>query len=979
MGKIIETRKLYQDTINEITKTEENWLSFLDCSAWNFKYDFADQILIYAQRPNATACAEMTVWNEKVHRWVNKNADGIFVFAKDENSKYPFRLVFDVSDTHNSKGTEYKLWSVKKEYEQEIIETLSSTFGAESEDKTITQSIILNSYNMVVDNIEDYMSSIKKYKKGTGLENISDDEIIDILVPTIWASVSYMMMTRCGINAKKEINIQEFSYIRKLNSNQIITILGTAISDIAEMGLREIAKTVTNLQKEEKNKNHTFVKNQKQEYSNNKEIEIGGIENGENRIHKNRRIQYTESSNGTREDTKWKIRKNEATLSKGEQESRIYNTIDGEQTSRALNTNTDTSNRNDRTNSTEISNARPNERRIENERPNEVDTSNEQLQVDSRGTSENGLNLQLNLLTEEEQKQNIAEAETASAFLVTQEIIDEELQLGSGFQDGKFRIYQQFQKGLSNNENADFLKQEYGIGGKSTSIDHILQNHDSKGITFEDLKTNKKYTLNWNKVAKRIGELINQNRYLSEQEIDEYFDWQDLNGAVPNNSKEIKEDTDYTLAQRLNDYMKDYDLYSYLDNVPSENTEDENIELIIADINDESNIKDYIAFLQSILEDIENDDELEKETKELINELEKKLPNYEFYNGDIVYIGIEQYEIGAIDNEKVTLIDTSFPLLTKEMQREDFEKKIKENPANDKLRTGTRGQNAKKNLIKNETQNSTQQENIKESKDTEKPLLERLHTFLNEYDIYDVDEVTLDEVRETLNDKQKILDTLNYFYELLAHEDILDEFNNELSGFINELSTLYEEKDKLVSENKINDIEQVKEIPEKEEKIKVNIKKKRRNKIEYFDLHPEIALKDRNNYTILNKNLGIGTPKQKFNRNIEAIKILKKCSEEKRYATLEEQEILSEYVGWGGLADAFNPNNPNWTNEYKELKDLLTEKEYEEARESTLTAFYTPPVVISSIYKALGNMGLERGNLLEPSCRYRKFYGYVTR
>lgn len=968
MGKITETRKRYAETLNEITKTEENWLSFLDCSAWNFKYDFVDQVLIYTQRPDAKACAEMSVWNEKVHRWVNKNADVIFVLSKDENSKYPFRIVFDVSDTHNYKGTEYKLWSVKEEYEQEIIETLDSNFGAESESKTLSQAIILNAYNMVVDNIEDYMSSIQKYKAGTRLESIADEEIANILIPTIWASVSHIMMTRCGLDAKKEINIQEFSFIKNFDSNQLITILGNAISDISEMGLREIAKTVTNLQKEEKNRNHTFVKNQKQEYSNNKEIEIGGIEDGENRIHESGRLQYTKSSNGERENTKWKIRKNEATLSKEIPERRIYDIIDGEQINSTPNTNTTTGNNNDRADHTEISNTRENRREIENARPNEMDRVNKQLQEDSRRTSDDRFDLQLELLTEEEQKQNIAEAENASVFSFTQEMIDNVLKEGSHIDNGKFRIYEYLTRGLSEKENIEFLKQEYGIGGRSADDNGVSEDHSYKGIKLSIGHKNNSPTLllNWKQVEKRIRELISADRYFNEREKDEYFDWLDANEIIPNNNEKTVKDDDYRLAEKLHNYIMNYDIVSYHNNFSLDNTIEQNIELLQADINDESNIQEYITFLKSAIKDIDYDDELAKEARELIVQLENKLPNYEFASGDIVYIGTDEFEIRSLDDEKITLIDTSFPLFSKEMQREDFEKKIKENPANDKLRTGEK---PKKNIEKIKTQVDRKEEN--QNKDTETTLLERLHKFFNEYDIYDVDEVTLDEVQETLNDKQKILDTLDYFYELLDREDILDEFSSELSGFIKELSDLYEEKDKIV--------EQVTDDKSKEEKIKINIKKKRKNKIEYFDLHPEIALKDRNNYTIQNNELGVGTPKQKFNRNIEAIKILKKCSEENRYATFEEQQILSEYVGWGGLADAFDPNNDSWSKEYKELKELLTEKEYDEARQSTLTAFYTPPIVINSIYKALKNMGLERGNILEPSCRYRQFYGYITR
>ena len=292
------------------------------------------------------------------------------------------------------------------------------------------------------------------------------------------------------------------------------------------------------------------------------------------------------------------------------------------------------------------------------------------------------------------------------------------------------------------------------------------------------------------------------------------------------------------------------------------------------------NIKNYIDFLKTTIEESEQDDEMLPEAKELLEELEKRLPYYEFNNGDVVYIGIDEYEIRSINDNIVELADTKFPLFTKEMPRKEFDKKIKENPANDKLRTGKR-------------------------------LLD-----------FEKEEKYIIDKNEDIEIEQK------------------------------DVSSKIEENDE--------NIEKV---------LKANIKQKRRNRIEYFDLHPEIPLDERNNYHIDNNNLGVGTPKQKFRRNVDAIKILKQCDEENRYATKEEQEILAEYVGWGGLADAFDPQNDSWSEEYKELKNLLTEKEYSEARQSTLTAFYTPPVVISSIYKALEKMGLEKGNILEPSCR----------
>ena len=995
MGRITETRKLYKETLFEVTKTEENWLSFLDSSSWNFKYDFADQILIYAQRPDATACADISTWNNRVKRWINKNANGIFIFDNDENSQYPFKLVFDVSDTHNYKNTPYKLWSIEEKYEQDIIETLDATFGAESESSELYKSIIRNAYNMVTDNIQDYMSSIKKYIKETQFEQYTDDELYSLFVPCVWASVSYMMMTRCNINAREKIDIKEFEYIKYFNNENLITILGQAVSDIAEMGLREIAKTIRNLQIEEKNKNHTFVKEQNLNYTNDKEKIEGGIDYGENNIHESGRLQYTKSNNGEGEDSRWKIRKNETTLSKNTEESRIHNISDEQRISFASITNTRTSDENDKTNSRENGETRWNKRGIENERPNEMGRSNEQLQDNSRRTDNERVDLQLgewndendsisafsddysiiNIIknapkvktneekiveflnsnleytpkirdflvetfgkeyneftinddrvgyklynngvylwkgnylnrtekcflqwnafteycisyaqinkinnvfeipTEDEQKQNIADVENTPAFFVSQEIIDNDLQRGSGFQEGKFRIYQQFLKGETNIKNADFLKSEYGVGGHSIEIGNLYQNHDSKGISFEESKTNKKYLLKWTQVAKRISELISSDRYLSEQEKDEYNDWLDVNGIYHNPQEDVIKDEDYKLAERLHSFVMDYDFYSYLDNSPTGNTEQDNIELIRADIEDEMNIKSYIDFFKTTIEESGQDDEMLPEAKELLTELEKRLPYYEFKEGNIVYIGIDEYEITSINDTIVKLADTKFPLFIKEMSRKEFDKKIKENPANDKLRTGRRLLDIEKENIKNDS-------------------------------------------------------------EEIKHENIPIKDNEE-------------------------------------ETLKANIKQKKRNRIEYFDLHPEIPLDERNNYHIEDIDLGVGTKKQKFQKNIEAIKILKKCDEENRFATKEEQKILAEYVGWGGLAEAFDSHNNDWTEEYNELKKLLTEKEYTEARQSTLTAFYTPPIVISSIYKALEQMGLERGNILEPSCRSRKLF-----
>ena len=810
--KYIEVKQLYKETVKAIRSDRNKWLQFLKSASWNFKYNFDDQILIYAQKPNATACAEMKEWNEKVmpRRWVNKDTKGIAINAK-EGSQLPLRFVFDISDTHNYRNTEYKLWSAEEKYKTEIIEALEDRFGTINNKEDLGQAILESSYNMVTDNIQDYLVTIEKYKNNTPLKNMGTEEIKSILLVNVWASVTYMMMTRCGIDAEKYISKDEFANMRYFNNNNLITILGTATSEIAETGLREIATTIRNLRIEEKNQNRTFVEKENKEYSNNIENEKGGKNYDENRIHETGRLSDTKYNSERREDSKWKIRKNEVEFSKDIQESRIYNIENGQQIDTTLETSTGASNKYGTGNDRENDESRGNNRRIEDERPYEMDRVNEQLQDDSRRADSERNNLQLELLTEEEQKQKIAEVENTSVFSFTQEMIDNELQVGSHIVDGKFRIYEYLSQNHSSKDNANFLKKEYGEGGWSPNYFNLSESHNAKGILLtkghEDNAPS--LLLSWYDVEKRIRQLISDDRYLNEREKEEYIKWQEEKATN-------KEDTSELKVEKL------------------DNSNDE-----------------FVYKLQ-----------------------------------DRVFIGANEYEIVNINDKKVTIADIKFPIFMQEFDFDVFDKRVKETPYNDHLK--------KKN-----------------------------RTDLEEQKKDDVDISKNVEIKEEKN-----------------------------------ISKVYETK---------------------EEKIIPKVKTRRKNKIEYFDLHPEIPLDQRNNYKIIDNQLGEGTPKEKFRRNVEAIKTLKKCESENRYATPEEQEIMSKYVGWGGLSEAFRNDLDNWSKEYEELKSLLTEKEYEEARKTTLTAFYTPPIVIKAMYKALENMGLEKGNILEPSCRSWKLYRNVTR
>lgn len=1096
MGKITETRQLYKEVINELSQSAENWRKFLDSSSWNFKYDFDDQILIYAQRPDARACATMQEWNKKVvpHRWVNSGAKPIYVFDKNPYSEYPFKLVFDLSDTNNYNNTEYKLWTIKQNYEEDIIESLEANFGDISSKENLSQAIISASYNMVVDNIEDYFTSIIKNKKNSMLETISDDEIKTMLITTTWASVSYMMMTRCGINAKEQIQEQELSYIKYFNNQEVLTTLGASVSDIAEMGLREIARTVANLQKREKLKNRTIEKIDKEMYSNDNEKIKGGNEDGrENRVHETRGLLHAQPSNGEREDTNREIRSDEIQLSKESQKPRVDNISNEQGISTTLGTSTETNEPESGRISRDDEETTRNNRRIESQRPNDMGGTHEQHQSDSRGDGSERNNLHLGIYSrdsskdcpyvvtdakvnqiltnaphlrvsnseikqyfENEKDKNkraeflkssfnidyteitinderygykafengllvwkgsflsrdtesfiswenlidnyesmimlnqlkdvetrissvtdqmslISEAEKKPELEFTQEFIDRVLQERGTF--SKYSIYQQFETHLSLKDNADYLKKMYGLGYYGTtgtvSGSGIGLQCSPKGMTlnrgyFKDEITT---TISWNDVAKRITELIKLERYLNEKEIVEYPNWlkeQEQAKELREAEKKLEnqaEQQEYELAKRVYLFVKPSDLYNYPDDTAALNTNEENIEIVKSDINDTRNVNDYVNALNKIRESITDTDSQKHELDVLISILEKRVPHYEYHLGDTVYIGADKYEIAGIKNNVVTLIDTKFPILNKTMSFDEFERKVKDNYSNDHLIVKEQEENTIENKEESSAEVNSDEEQTEEQETQKEEIAQQETEEQQEENEQQVEQEKPYKVGQEVyleSDRKYRIDNIDLEKDTISLLDLQIPM------------PIFREESILTFENLYNQNER--NFPKQD--IKPNFVRTK-NKIQDFVLHPEVAVEDRNNYKITDNDLGIGTPREKFERNIAAIKVLKKCEEENRYATPEEQEIMSKYVGWGGLQQAFKEDDSSWSNEYKILKELLNDEEYKNARSSVLTAFYTPPIVINSMYEILENMGLKEANILEPSCGVGNFFGML--
>lgn len=847
--------EMASETLKEITQNGESWIKFLNTASNNYKYSFNEQVLIYAQKPNATACADIETWNKKLRRWVNKGAKGIALLSM-ENGRNVLRHVFDISDTHSGINKDFKLWEIKPSYENGIIETLENSFGNLEVKSNLAEAIYSASINLVEDNYQDYLVDLKEVLDGSLLEGMQDIDLEGNFIVLLAKSISYMAMKRCGIDPAEHFNVSDFEMISSFNNKRVVSRLGAAISDIAEQELREIYSSVINYEKNYKLTNRTFVNNEKINYHNNEEKNNEGRNDYDRiNIQSNGRLPNTTSSitkneeNGTGE-----ILKNEGEIPKRTQKRVIRGINVRWQDGRTFRRNRGNSSKQIETTNQTISRESSSERRNEESRSNGLGTSNELNTKSSRGNDNNRVDLQLNLFTDsyippiknlpsvEEQINNIqaqAEVENTSAFEFTQKVIDDVLLEGSHFADGKFRIYRLFQESYSTEDNITFLKKEYGEGGGGVrNYENLDEWHNAKGIrlTF-GLKENAPETLlTWSKVEKRIKELVNADIYLNSNEKEEYQKW--LNEEYENQK--------WMYEARINPDQKQVA-------IDEENQDIQNIE------------KNYKLSNGNYFHFHTNDEGY----------------YYEIYNNFGTEIDGGLLEYSEIDNTKQSELD----------------------------------------------------------------IRKRLAEFT------DIEELANENLREV---SQEFIDAL------------------ESGAIAEEVGNAVVEK---VENDTINAIDELKAIGQAQKVI--NLFKAREengkplNRDEYYKNQEKI------NYHIDNNSLGKGTPKEKVRRNIDAIKLLKKLEDENRLANKEEQEILASYVGWGGLPDVFDKSKDNWSEEYNELKEILTDEEYKSARASTLTAFYTPPVVINAIYDTLKSMGVEQANILEPSCGTGNFLGML--
>lgn len=714
--------ELYRRTGVAVAKNPQAWQSFLSAACRNYKCRFDEQLLIYAQRPDAVAVAQLETWNKQFKRWVNKDSKGIAVFDP-KGRRNTLKYYFDISDTHEGYygSRPVPIWQMSERYEQAVIERLSDRFG-DVESTDLASVLMETAKNAVEDNLQDYMPQLKSCTQASLLEGLDEYNIEVIYRQLAVNSVAYMLMSRCGVDTEAVFEREDFAEIINFNTPATINALGVATSDISEMALREISQTIRDVQIAEKSQNRTFAPQSQTRYDVGREQAERSNHNERNHIHQTRGLSYSRPDITDRaRNSAWQIRFDAQGLSGAAQTSDLPQSADigrAEQTS--LRSGTDGSYEVGASDKTALQGA-GRDGGTERKSTDAMGRADEQYPQSSGGNDTERADLQLNVADEqqvtvnlptvEEQIEMLAEAEDekSSAFVISQEDIDSVLQRGSGFQNGKYHIYRQFQKNEDSKGNIDFLKKEYGTGGGTHYFPDGTQGHtwhDGKGIAIEKYgsSANPDLVLSWAKVEKRLRELIKNDRYLNEKEKDHYADYLESEEApqyeIDTQRKMARQrfidanrdlppaDKRDTLALRLSDFIRDLDGYEkdLLENVERTDLANVTAEQMEHHLGDPSTVQqliDFLALVQGKTADVYSRSNAWRFSQEL---MELYPLRYVYHEDDVVYIGADKYEIAAFDENAVSLRNPDFPLFGKELSRADFEEKLKENPANDHLK-----------------------------------------------------------------------------------------------------------------------------------------------------------------------------------------------------------------------------------------------------------------------------------------------------
>ena len=928
-SKTEEYLALAQRTANGLTRYWESWTDYLTTASRLYKYPFADQLMIYAQRPDATACAEFDIWRNRMNRYVRRGSKGIALL--DESSGFPrLHYVFDVSDTgvrRNSRDPE--VWQLGPDLVQPVSEMLSKTYGISGE--RVSQQLADVAGKLVADYWDNNGGDIRAIVDGSLLMDYDEAGVEMQFKSAAAISVTYTLLERCGFEPTAWFDKDDFRAIHEFSTPDSVYALGAAVSDMSREVLRNIERTVKTTIRRRNNERSQY------EY-----------EQQERDLLDRRGLPAPEPDPEPAPEVAGQVRQAAPDVPDEPSPGTVQHDAPEREPVPAPDGGGADGREPDAADHGAASEAEPGTG--QGAEPDGVGAAHEQPESAGRGAGADGADLQLSFLdavipTEAQQIEMIDQAEsekTPSAFVLSQAEIENELRKhGSGFQDGKQRIIELYQTQPDRKLRAKALAKEYGIGGHSQDFldgSSGFVNHDGKGLEFDHYPDHQKVTLSWTQVEKYIDLMIQSDRYLTDKEKEHRAAVQEaerqlpmLDGDAAAEYNALKEQYPNTLIGfELGGYFLFYDK----DAITVKEVFRSNL---LSQENALGKVKvtgflrrEWVAKSQklwaegnSIYLAGQGGDGTHHQTKYLREE-------------DYLPIGI----IIKLDGRDFRVDHVNFMFKSVSLQDMDLT-------------------NSGQPIFRSESL-----PHIRELYEQQQNELVEVAPEKNaDYKVGD--EVVVDLPTRTIEGKIGYVGETDVRIDTSAHgqswdNEVLNKQQFE-DGLRRDEPTPDEELDKLPISVEVNgEWQTFPDAAAADEALNA-------------EPMPEAA----GNFHITDDNLGVGGPKQKFARNIEAIQTLRTLEQEHRGATAEEQQVLSQYVGWGGLADVFDPNKENWSAEYTQLKGLLTEEEYAAARASTLNAHYTSPVVIRAIYDAVEKMGFQSGNILEPSLGIGNFFGML--
>lgn len=924
--------ELYNRTCKTVVSNPQNWQAFLASACRNYKLRYDEQLLVYAQRPDATAVLEIEQWNKIFGRWVNRGARGIAVFADENRSRQRLTHYFDISDTHESRYSRtVPIWNMRQEYEADVIETLESTFGEIENKSSLAEAIMGAARNAAEDNIPDYLQDLYYATEGSSFEEVEEDIVAFIYKNVVTNSVAYMMMSRLGVDTDGYFELDDFRDVTNFNTQETLNALGFATSDIAEMGLTEISKTITALNRQ----NRIIVGQDRNEYNKVENNDERSLDNERTDLHDGGRLQPSEPETSTAAGSDvGQIRSDEERVSEGTSQSPLLQSPDEGRTDTALGGSGTESQQDGENNSEPDGTERGSDRTDESGGYDEMGSSDELPSQFGTGNRESGSDIRLEYYDRTHEDKSLP-------FFGRDEVINEILRTTPHLSASLEEIKDYYERNPDNKDRTEYIKSIF--------------NNDYTELTLEDGRT--------------VGYKTFENvLHLWEGKYDSrtaqsYYDW----AVIARHFEAMR------LLGELSDSIKP------LPSMDGQMT-------FILDGRAEEKKTSAFTFSQEIIDAIlANGSGFSEGKMRIYEQFEKSLSakeNADFLKNEygwggsypvIIGAGIDESHDGkgititkgiGKENPHITLSWSQVEKRIGELIRMDRYLNPKEKERYPQWLESQEEHRAKIEETKRnrEILSNAPPEQEVEPTEKEPEEAEQLQDVQYEYHLGDKVYIGASEYEILSVDDERVM---LYDYDMPL-------FNKEFSRT---------EFDRKVRENPMNEHLIVKEEPAEERNEKepepLVPAWEQKKKVKGFDLHPDVPMADRHTFNLRENEVETVGKKERFRRNIMAIQLLKKRQEENRFATPEEQIILSKYVGWGGLSEAFDENNSAWATEYLELSSVLTPEEYASARESTLTAFYTPPEVITAIYKAMEQMGFKEGNLLEPSCGIGNFIGML--